>query len=157
VSTPFHLEVPRCLYEEMVAQAVTELPNECCGILAGTVIETGPEPGRRVGRVVKRYPLTNDEEKEPRRRFNAESDCLFAAHKDMRQLGLETLALYHSHPTSAPIPSATDLERNFWPQTVSLIISLTGPKPEVRGWWLGEKDYREAEWTCVEEEPAGPP
>jgi proteasome lid subunit RPN8/RPN11 len=75
----------------------------------------------------------------------------------MRKRGIDMLAVYHSHPASAPIPSPTDLEWNFYPGTVSLIISLKQSEPEVRGWWLGEKDYREAEWTCVEEGPAGPP
>src|SRR5438270_778344 len=42
------LQIPRPLFDEMLAQAVAELPNECCGLLAG-----------RAGRVSHRYPLTN--------------------------------------------------------------------------------------------------
>ena len=50
---PFRLEVPRALYSAMLEQARAELPNECCGLLAGTVEEG-------VGRVVARYPLVNE-------------------------------------------------------------------------------------------------
>src|SRR5262245_45099121 len=49
LSTPVLLRLPRRIYEEMVAQAVEEVPNECCGLLAG-------RPGEPVAR---RYPLVN--------------------------------------------------------------------------------------------------
>src|SRR5438128_8101176 len=52
LSTPFRLELPRALHEAMIDQARAELPNECCGLLAG-VIEEG------VARVVRRFPLIN--------------------------------------------------------------------------------------------------
>jgi len=143
LSTPFYLEVPRRLYDEMLAQAVQELPNECCGLLAGSVTE---EAGRRVGRVVRRYPLVNAAA-DPKL-FESEPRSMLAADKDMRRLGIDLLAVYHTHPTSPPVPSRTDLERHFYSDAMSLIISLQGPQPEVRGWWLTEHDYREAEWGC---------
>src|SRR3954452_20721502 len=39
LSMSFRLEVPRALYSAMLEQARAELPNECCGLLAGTVEE----------------------------------------------------------------------------------------------------------------------
>jgi proteasome lid subunit RPN8/RPN11 len=68
----------------------------------------------------------------------------------MQTNGLDVLAIYHSHPTSEPIPSRTDLERNWWPGVVSLIISLKDEPPRVRGWWLRETNFVEAEWEVVE-------
>jgi proteasome lid subunit RPN8/RPN11 len=56
LSTPFRLIVPRELADAMVAQAVAELPNECCGILAGIV--DADEAGA-IGRVRRHYPLVN--------------------------------------------------------------------------------------------------
>ncbi len=67
----------------------------------------------------------------------------------MRRLGIELLAIYHSHPTSAPVPSKTDLARAFWPDAVYLIVSLAAEEPVVRGWWLTETDYRAAEWEIA--------
>jgi proteasome lid subunit RPN8/RPN11 len=143
------LLLPRDLYEAMVAQAVAELPNECCGLLAGTLrpIDTAG-PGPAVGRVVCCYPLVNKAASP--REFLSDAHSLFAAHRDMRNRGLEVLAVYHSHPTSDPVPSRTDLERNYWPGVVSLIISLKGAAPVLRGWWLGAADYQQAEWECAE-------
>ena len=69
----------------------------------------------------------------------------------MRRQGLEVLAVYHSHPTSEPVPSRTDLQRNYSPEVVNLIISLQSGQPTVRAWWLTEEAYREAEWELIEE------
>jgi proteasome lid subunit RPN8/RPN11 len=137
---PFRLVVPRELYEAMVRQAQQELPNECCGWLGGTVADGA-------GWVVKRYPLVN-EAASPKEYF-CQGPSLIAAHKDMRGLGIDLLAIYHSHPTSAPVPSKKDLALAFWPDAVYLIVSLAAEKPEVRGWWLTETDYREAEWEIA--------
>ena len=64
----------------------------------------------------------------------------------MRARGFDLLAIYHSHPVSDPVPSRTDLERNYFDGVMHLILSLKAEEPILRGWWLGEKDYREAEW-----------
>ncbi len=144
MSTPFRLQVPRPLVEEMLAHAQAELPNECVGLLAGELAEGD---GGRLGRVVARYPLVNAAASP--REYLSDPASMFAACKDMRRRGLDVLAVYHSHPTSAPVPSRTDLARNYSPEVVNFIISLMGMEPQIRGWWLTDADYREAEWDCV--------
>jgi [CysO sulfur-carrier protein]-S-L-cysteine hydrolase len=137
---PFRLEVPRAVFEAILEQARAELPNECCGLLAGTVED-------EVGRVVERYALVNELASPVE--FVSEDRSHFVADKDMRRKGLDVLAVYHSHPTTAPVPSRKDLARNYSVDVVNLIISLAGPEPVVRGWWLTETDYREAELTVT--------
>ena len=136
---PFRLCIPREHYDAMLAQAQAELPNECCGLLAGRIDE------RKVGRVLARYPLVNAAASP--REYLGDDRMLFAAHKDMRNRGFELLAIYHSHPSSDPVPSKTDLARNYFPDVMHLIISLKGNEPLMRGWWLGESEYGEAEWA----------
>ena len=66
--------------------------------------------------------------------------------KAARAEGIEVLAIYHSHPASEPIPSMTDLANNTWGETaMHVIVGLAGTEVSVRGWWLGEKDFQEAE------------
>src|SRR5437588_282536 len=96
---PFRLVMPRSVHEEMIAQAQAEQPDECVGLLAG-VVEYDQ------GSVIRAYPLTNALASPVR--YEADSRTLFQAHKDMRDCGLELLAVYHSHPTSRAVPSATD-------------------------------------------------
>ncbi|MGE3805673.1 MAG: M67 family metallopeptidase [Gemmataceae bacterium] len=141
MSTAFRLQLPVAVRDGMVAQARAELPNECVGWLAGRIAGTR-------GIVRKRYAFANALASP--REFSAEPADLFAAHKDMRRLGLELLAIYHSHPTSRPVPSRTDLERNFWgPGIVNFIISLEFPTPRLRGWRLDADSFRPAEWELV--------
>src|SRR5262245_28473027 len=112
---------------DMLDQAQAELPNECCGLLAGRV-KNG------VGRVEARYPLVN--ELASPCEYSAAPKGLFAAFKDMRARGIDLLAIYHSHPTSEPVPSRTDRERNFYgDDVVFLIIGMAGPSAETRAWW----------------------
>jgi proteasome lid subunit RPN8/RPN11 len=144
MSMPFRLQLPRRFEEEMIAQALAELPNECCGLLAG-VLEAG------VGRVTHRYPLVNAAASP--REYLSQPESMFAAYKDMRLQELDLLAIYHSHPTSQAIPSSTDLERNFSSEVVHLIISLKNATPCIRGWQLGETDYQEVEWERLDESP----
>ena len=139
---PFRLIVPLPIYEEMVAQALAEQPNECCGLLGG-FMDICSE-GSRVGRVVKRYPLVN-EAKSPVEFFNGAKD-LFQGTRDMRERSLDTLAVYHSHPSSPPVPSKRDRAMNWSEEVVNLIISLTTTPPTVRAWWLTEEEFQEAEW-----------
>ena len=129
----------------MIAQALTEQPNECCGLLAGVVEECSDGTAVRIGRVVERYPLVN-EANSPVEFHNGGRD-LFAAWRNMRDRCLDTLAVYHSHPAGEPRPSKKDLARHYWgPEVASLILSLVTTPPTVRLWWLSETDFQEAEW-----------
>jgi [CysO sulfur-carrier protein]-S-L-cysteine hydrolase len=142
----FRLLLPRAIYDEMVAQAQAELPAECCGLLAGNV-PTASELAKEV-RVERRYELKNALESPTE--YESDGASMFAAWRDRRERKLEFVAVYHSHPSSAPVPSRKDLERNYYGDTVvHFILSLAGPKPEMRGWWLRETDYEAAEWEIV--------
>jgi proteasome lid subunit RPN8/RPN11 len=126
----------------MIAQALAELPNECCGLLAGRV-DAG------IAQVVRQFPLVNEVASPTR--YRAELRSLCAAHRECRDSGLEFVAIYHSHPATEPVPSRTDLAEFYWDGLMSLILSLVGERPVVRGWWLSAEGYREGEWEIVEE------
>lgn len=137
-----HLLLPRQLVESMVQHARAELPNECCGLLAG----------RRDGdvlRVEAWYPLVNEAASPIE--YRSEPRSMFQAIKRMRQENQEILAIYHSHPTSAPVPSRTDLARFYSSDVVHLILGFAGAEPLMRGWWLTESSYEEATWHVVDE------
>jgi proteasome lid subunit RPN8/RPN11 len=135
---PFErLEISPLLREEMIAQARAEAPNECCGLLAGHI-------HGMVGRSSARFPIANDLASPELYLTNAQA-MLFAS-RAMREQRLELLAIYHSHPTSEPVPSALDLERNTYGHAVvHLIVSLLGAQPTLRCWWLLDNQSREAQ------------
>jgi [CysO sulfur-carrier protein]-S-L-cysteine hydrolase len=132
----------------MFAQARAELPNECCGLLAG-VVESGSASANSepIGRVVRRYPLINAAASPVE--FLSADKSMLAAHNDMRLRNIDILAVYHSHPASDPLPSKKDLELNYSTQVVTLIISLKSGNPVMLGWWLSENSAVEAEWGEV--------
>jgi len=145
LSTSFRLILPAQIYAEVLNQAQAELPNECCGLLAGRIEKAA---GGAVGRVAGCYPLINAAASP--KEFTSEPNSMFAAAKAMRQEGIDILAIYHSHPNSPPVPSKTDLERNYSPEVMNLIVSLQTDVPEMRAWWLGPEGYRKAEVTVQE-------
>lgn len=137
MSTSVRLLLPAQILQAILDQARAELPNECCGLLAGRLEE-------QMGRVTRCYPLVNEAASPVE--FWSEPKSLLAAHRGMDREGLELLAIYHSHPTSPPVPSKKDRERNYDEEVMNLIVSMMGDRPEVRAWWLTAQTHREAEW-----------
>ena len=132
------LIVPASMLRAIIDQARSEAPLECCGILAGRTREG-------IATAEVRYALAN-EAASPTEFVSAARD-MFAADRDMRRRGLELIAVYHSHPASHPVPSKTDLERNYSPSVVNIIVSLKTDPPEVKAWWLRNEGYTSAELT----------
>src|SRR2546426_9886549 len=117
---PFRLLVPRRFQDELLAHARRELPNECCGLLAGKV--TTDRKGEPVARVERCFPLVNAAASPVE--YLSDARSMFAAVREMRahEHELEILAVYHSHPTSHPVPSGTDLDRNYSEEVINFII-----------------------------------
>jgi proteasome lid subunit RPN8/RPN11 len=140
---PFaHLVIPDALLVEMIAHAHGELPNECCGLLAGR-IESG------VGVVSARFEIRNDAASASEYETNPRD--MFDAFRAMRESGLELLASYHSHPTSEPVPSRRDIERNtYGDSVVHVIVGFANAEPVVKAWWLEEAGCREVPLVIAE-------
>jgi proteasome lid subunit RPN8/RPN11 len=138
MDTPFRrLVIPQNLHDEIVVHAQSELPNECCGVLAGTIEND-------VGTVTYRFAVRNDLASPVTYHTNARD--LLLASRAARETGTEWLAIYHSHPSSPAVPSRTDLAENTYGTTVAhVIVSLADEEPALRGWWLGDERSQEAE------------
>lgn len=121
------------LLEKIFKQAKEEYPNEACGILAG-----------KNGRVEKVYAMANID-KSPAKYFMDAKEQLLVM-KDMRNLGLEMVGIYHSHVASLAYPSAHDVELAFYPEVSYVIISLKDKdNPTVRSFKIEEGKIAEEE------------
>jgi [CysO sulfur-carrier protein]-S-L-cysteine hydrolase len=138
------LLVPRGLHAAMIEQAFAQRPRECCGLLAGT-------PGGPAIRATHLFPLTNAAE-EPTIEYLSEAKSMFAADRAMRAANVEIVAVYHSHPTSAAVPSRKDCARNYSDHVLNLIISLKERQPEMRAWWLWSDGYEEGTWELADDD-----
>jgi [CysO sulfur-carrier protein]-S-L-cysteine hydrolase len=139
------LLLPRATYEDIVAQARAELPAECCGLLAGRIATAHTAEGVRIER---RYPLVNALSSPTE--YLSDGRSILDAFRDMDARGLDLLAVYHSHPTSRPVPSKKDLAENgYGDDIVHFILSLAEEPPLLRGWRLGADAYEEASWEVT--------
>jgi proteasome lid subunit RPN8/RPN11 len=128
------MRISQALVDEMVAHAREDLPNECCGMVAGTDGEA-----TEVIRVenAAASPL----------RYEMDPKAQYEAWKSIEDDGRELLAIYHSHTKSAAYPSQTDVNQAVaWPDQVYVIVSLEdADAPDVKGYWLKDLKIADAE------------
>ena len=127
------LLIPIPILDAMVDHCRREAPLECCGILGGV--------DRRVSSF---HPLRNTDASEIH--YQADPRDLIQAVTALRARGAEILAIYHSHPRWAAIPSRTDLRENYYGDVPRIIVSLLNETPEVRVWRLDPDAYEELAW-----------
>lgn len=106
--------------EEMVSFAREKLPNEACGLIAGTE----DEQEKRIERV---YYLTNTDASNEH--FSLDPGEQLWAVKDMRARGLVPLGNWHSHPETPSRPSQEDKRLAYDSKASYLILSLMEEKP----------------------------
>lgn len=140
---PSILTVPASIHDAMVAHCVREAPLECCGILGGVF-----------PLVSSFHPLRNTAASETR--YDADPGDLIDAVRSLRARRADLLAIYHSHPRWAPVPSQTDLRENHYGDLPRIIVSLLGPEPEVRVWRLDSRSFEELPWRVVPDTPPTP-
>lgn len=125
-------KLPRQIVNQMLRLASQSPDAEICGLISGC------------GSEFKRcYPIANIAT-DKRRFFDMDPKGQIAAMRAMRAAGEELKAIYHSHPTTPPLPSPIDIERHAYPDVLYLIISLnTKGVLEMRGYQLREGLVRE--------------
>ena len=122
--------------DQIVAHAVEDLPNECCGLLIGSA-EVVEDASR--ARNAKRS----------RTKFEVEPADHFAAIRRARAAGLEIIGAYHSHPSGPSGPSDTDRARLTDPTMVHVIISLAHGTRTVRAFRLVDRNFSQVELVPV--------
>lgn len=118
--------------DAIVAHAVAEAPREACGLIAG-----------KNGQALRLFPVKNVAAN-PESHFEMDAAALLAAYKALETESLDCIAIYHSHPKSAPIPSQEDIraaEINT-PNQIHLLISLKDKEAQLQAWHiqLGQVD-----------------
>lgn len=124
--------------DEMVDYARKHLPEEACGLLAGSEDESG-----RL--VTKIYYLSNIDHAEDH--FSMDPKEQLAAIKDMRARGLKPLGNWHSHPESPSRPSDEDIKLAYDPKASYMILSLMAKNPvlnsfHIEGGQVKKEDLR---------------
>ncbi len=108
------------LYDEIVEYARKHLPEEACGLIAGSEDENGKK-------VEKVYYLTNIDHAE--NHFTMDPKEQLEAVKDMRANGYKPLGNWHSHPESPSRPSEEDIRLSYDKNASYFILSLMAKNP----------------------------
>ena len=68
---------------------------------------------------------------------------------EIEDAGHELGAIYHSHTRSDPIPSQTDINLAFYPESLYVIVGVKHDEPDVRAWRIADGRYDEAPLEVV--------
>jgi proteasome lid subunit RPN8/RPN11 len=120
------MKISRALYDEIVAHALAEAPDECCGIVASLA---GEAVAVFAARNAAASPL----------RYVMDTADQIRIQEEIDAQRWDYGAIYHSHTRSAPYPSQTDINLAFvpelgpvWPGSIYIIVGVAAPEPEVR-------------------------
>ena len=131
------MRISPALLEEIVEHARADAPNECCGMIAS---RDGEAVSVHRARNAAASPL----------RYEIDGREQYAIQSAIEDAGLDLGAIYHSHTRSAPLPSQTDINLAFYPESLYLIVGLKDSQPDVRAWRIVEGKVSEAELVVEE-------
>ncbi|MEA2155924.1 MAG: [CysO sulfur-carrier protein]-S-L-cysteine hydrolase [Solirubrobacteraceae bacterium] len=128
------MRIARALLDEVVAHAVRDAPDECCGVIAA---RDGAATAVHAAENLAASPF----------RFEIDGIVLMRLIDGFEEAGEDLAAIYHSHTRSEPFPSQTDM--NFaalWPGVEWLIVGVSkNAEPVVRNYRIEGGVIAEAE------------
>ena len=124
-------------WERMVSHAEATYPNECCGVMLGSVDETGKSVSIAI-------PLANASQGPQQARYELRPEDLLEADREARRRKLQLIGIYHSHPDCDAYFSETDL-KNSCPWYSFVVISVQNGRFDHANCWLPDADQTKAE------------
>jgi proteasome lid subunit RPN8/RPN11 len=123
-------------WRDMVAHAEATYPNECCGVMLGSVDE--------IKIVQQAVALDNVAQGSQRARYELAPEDLIGANRAARERGLDLIGIYHSHPDCDAYFSETDL-KNSYPWYSFVVLSVQDGRFHHANSWLPDLDQTKAE------------
>jgi proteasome lid subunit RPN8/RPN11 len=112
-------------------------PEECCGILLGkmtglskTVVEVIP--------TVNTWEKAESDEVDRNKnsRYSIDPQDIFTAQKRARELHLDIIGFFHSHPDYPAIPSTCDRTQAWEVYSYPIVSVINGKVSEIKSWVL---------------------
>ena len=129
------MRLSAALREEIVAAARAALPNEAVGLL---VSAAGPE----------RYVAMINAAESPYR-YSIDPTEQLRVWTELDAGGESVWSIVHSHVSSPAVPSKTDVELAYFPDSLYVIVSLADPEaPDVRAWSIVRGTFTEVPLTA---------
>ena len=116
------LNVPEGVLQATIADLEARLPQEGVALWSGC------------GDEVQSWTRLCNVAAEPHKRYAVDPQEWIAALHQVELRGETPLALVHSHPTAAAVPSSYDREHWHYPDLWCVIVSFAGSTPEWRAY-----------------------
>jgi [CysO sulfur-carrier protein]-S-L-cysteine hydrolase len=134
------LEIPKDLYDKIVAHARADHPDEACGVLAGPIGADRPE---------RFIPMTNSARSPTFYEFDSTEQ--YRVWKEMDERDEEPVVIYHSHTATEAYPSRTDVSYANEPGAHYVLVSTREPdNSEFRSYRIADGQVTEEPVTVVE-------
>ena len=130
------MRISRELYDEIVAHALQDAPDECCGIVSS-----------RDGEAVEVFRMENTAH--TWMRYEIDTMELYRVVTAIEDAGLDVGIIYHSHTRTDPYPSQTDINLAFYPDSMYVIVGTASQEPRVRAFTIRDGRVQEAELTVA--------
>ena len=140
------MKIGKSLYEKIVAYMSSELPNESCGIAAG-----------KDDIISHFFAMSNSDQSSEH--FSMVPKEQFYVAKRIRELGLKTIAVVHSHPYTPARPSKEDirlaLDRSVLYAIVSFAHSNGGNSADMKLFRIAEDKVTRESLDIFDDKPYG--
>ena len=133
------LEIAQSTYDEIVAHARRDHPDEACGVVAGPVGSGRPE---------RFVPMLNAARSPTFYEFD--SADLLALYREMDDRDEEPVVIYHSHTATEAYPSRTDIGLAQEPEAHYVLASTRSPERALRSFRIVDGVVTEEEVQVVE-------
>ena len=122
-------------------------PEECCGILLGkiteltkTIVEVIPTIN-----VWEQSELIDEIDRTKHSRYTISPRDIFQAQKRGRDLQLEIIGFFHSHPDNLAMPSTCDRDRAWLVYSYPIVSVIQGKVSDIKSWVLDSDGIFQAE------------
>jgi proteasome lid subunit RPN8/RPN11 len=138
------IEIPTDVRDAIVEHAFRELPNEACGLLAGTA----PNGSAQVS-VERFFPMAN-RDRSPLT-YSLDQNEHQRVVEEVERKGWEVVGVFHSHTHTKAYPSPTDVEQSvgprvFYPNARFVLVSLEErASPDLRAYRISDEGIQEQE------------
>lgn len=145
----------------MTRHAAEAYPEECCGVLLGTLTRekingsgaSGEDEVMELTLAQRVLSVENERDDSRHNRFLISPETVLAAEKQARQLGLDVVGYYHSHPDHPAVPSEFD-RSHAWPGMSYVIVSVEDGEPVATRSWRLVEDRTHFEEESLETGPS---
>ncbi len=118
------------IYNQLVEHGKSCLPYEACGLLAGNKDD-----------ITSIWPLENEWKSD--RRFFVSEKIVAQTLNEIKARNELVIAVYHSHPTTAPVPSRFDLINHPDEKVKMVIVSYKNAQPSIKTYVINKENYKE--------------